>query len=108
MLIYIYIICGTMARTKQTARKALVGIQRIQFATKTVVQRARNNKAGNVSDSESIADFVNTQQFSLKFDDQDKCEKEAVEIKLHACKNCEAYFTSQSSILSKEEYKNKK
>lgn len=27
---------------------------------------------------EELDNFVNTQQFSLRFDDQDKCEKEAV------------------------------
>ena len=48
---------------------------------------------------------MNTQQFSLKFDDQDKCEKEAVETPLHLCKTCGAYYTIQSSILSKDEYK---
>lgn len=51
---------------------------------------------------------MNTQQFSLNFEDQDKCEKEAVEAALHTCKNCGAYFTIQASTLSKDQYKVKK
>ena len=55
-----------------------------------------------------MSDFVNKQQFSLKFDDQDKCEKTAGEYKMYSCKNCSAYYTSQSSILKKIDYKKNK
>lgn len=66
-----------MARTKQTARKTMVNQRpRAQLVAQRI---CRLSSPGPVSaplqaeQSEELEDFVNTQQFSLKFDDQDKC-----------------------------------
>ena len=55
-----------MARTKQTARKTCAS---------KVPRRQINNTGLQLPQEPSN---VNTDQFSLKFDDQEKCEKEAV------------------------------
>ena len=47
---------------------------------------------------------MNTNQFSLRFDDQEKCEKEATDHEMHRCENCESFLTSQSQITKKAEY----
>ena len=65
-----------MARTKQTARKTTIqAVPRAQLIAKA---KKRAGKAGSAPDDddeeiESMSDIVNTQQFSLKFDDQEKC-----------------------------------
>ena len=49
-----------------------------------------------------------TDQFSLRFDDQEKCEEKAVEADIHRCEACEAILTSQSEIISNDAYKGMK
>lgn len=73
-----------MARTKQTARKTLVS-SAPRFTGrgkggmgagrgKVGCRRVSGSALGHHSESEeSISEIVNTQQFSLKFDDQDRC-----------------------------------
>jgi hypothetical protein len=87
-----------MARTKQTARKTMI--------TQTVPRRTVFHPVEGMKEE---ADQVigNTQQFSLRFDDQDKCESQAVENKLIACRVCGVYCTAQSTILSLSDYKQK-
>jgi hypothetical protein len=51
---------------------------------------------------------LDTQQFSIKFDDQAECEKKAVTSKFLRCGECEAILTGQSKILTKTEYENLK
>ena len=73
-----------MARTKQTARKCLVQMvpRKHLVATKCArksapIQKLRKPNNNNISESDSESDrednIVNNQQFSVKFDDQDKC-----------------------------------
>lgn len=68
-----------MARTKQTARKAMVGkCPRAQLVAQRVCRKSQpvaGSAPAHMEEEEELEDFVNTQQFSLKFDDQDKCEK---------------------------------
>ena len=60
-----------MARTKQTARKSVAQmVPRRQLVAQKIARKAvkaRNNE------SDSEPEDANTQQFSLKFDDQEKC-----------------------------------
>jgi hypothetical protein len=42
---------------------------------------------------------INTQQFSVKFDDQDDCEKKCIEANRIECLDCGAILTAQSSII---------
>ena len=62
-----------MARTKQTARKSWVSkTPRKQIMRK----RARTMPNGTIVQEEveeDMDEIANTQQFSLKFDDQEKC-----------------------------------
>ncbi len=86
-----------MARTKQTARKTLIPAVRARtmgvggigkVGCKRIAQSSRPAGSDSDSDSGSSDNFVNTQQFSVKFDDQEKCEAAAVETALFMCKNC--------------------
>ena len=106
-----------MARTKQTARKCLVPqmIPRMQLVAQKCARKSapihklRKRNQPNVSDSESDSEqedaIVNNQQFSVKFDDQAKCEEQAIEAEFVFCTNCEAILTSQSKLLTHAEYK---
>lgn len=53
-------------------------------------------------------DVLDTQQFSIKFDDQAECEKKAVKGEFKRCGECEVILTAQSKILSQTEYENLK
>lgn len=61
-----------MARTKQTARKTMaMKAPRAQLKEKKIKKGGPKNKAMNDLESESDQDdVINTQQFSLRFDDQ--------------------------------------
>lgn len=78
-----------MARTKQTARRTCAG-----KAPRRIVN-------SGIEIEESSQKAANTDQFSLKFDDQEKCEKEAVSHEMRRCDKCEAFLTAQSLIIKK-------
>lgn len=69
-----------MARTKQTARKCMAQVvPRRQLVAQRVARLSGPIVGASIPPvEEELDNFVNTQQFSLRFDDQDKCEKEAV------------------------------
>ena len=68
-----------MARTKQTARKCLVSsVARKSIASKGVrkmkkIQKGRRSRSESSDSENDDGHVVNNQQFSVKFDDQDKC-----------------------------------
>ena len=82
-----------MARTKQTARRTCAN----------TAPRMPTNTGGGMNNMEP-ENNANTDQFSLRFDDQEKCEKEATDHEMHRCENCESFLTSQSQITKKAEY----
>lgn len=99
-----------MARTKQTARMAYVGKGCVGGkGAKGKVGGGKGDRGGKVAKSSSPAadedhPGVSTQQFSVKFDDQPKCEQQMVEGKLITCTNCPAILTAQNKIHTVEEY----
>ena len=94
-----------MARTKQTARKTTVQmVPRAQLIKKMKKRTLESGRVVEEEVEEELDEIVNTQQFSLKFDDQKKCEEGAVEQPLIACKGCQAYYTIQSEVTLKTEY----
>ncbi len=45
---------------------------------------------------------INTEQFSVKFEDQPECERRSVEYRVVECKGCSAFLSSHSQIIEGE------
>lgn len=58
-----------MARTKQTARKAVIPQRNPRISAQVIGGQQRSRSASEEKHDKQI----NTQQFSVKFDDQIKC-----------------------------------
>ena len=53
-----------------------------------------------LAESDEEKDLLDTQQFSVKFDDQAECEKKSVKNEFLRCLDCSAILTTQSKILT--------
>jgi hypothetical protein len=94
-----------MARTKQTARySTAMAVPRRQI-------RKANPRKGSRSRSPSEESHrsaeINTQQFSVKFDNQKECESKAIPFKVIECPKCGAFLNSLSVIIEKEARKSR-
>lgn len=97
-----------MARTKQTARYAVAR----PVPRRQIIQAAgRANRSKSRSRSPSAesqrSNDINTQQFSVKFDNQKECEAKAIPFIVVECPKCGAYLNSHSVIIEKESRKSR-
>lgn len=96
-----------MARTKQTARCAIVQKgPRVPMQARgsmgTFKNRRRSRSSSPDIEAEEENDHINTQQFSVKFDDQPACEQKSLKYSIVECKNCHAFISSFSKIEEKK------
>jgi hypothetical protein len=96
-----------MARTKQTARCSIVqkdsrGAKQPMGSMATFKNRRKSRSSSPEIDAEEENGHINTQQFSVKFDDQPACEQKSLKYSIVECKTCHAFLSSFSKIEEKK------
>ena len=87
-----------MARTKQTARCSLV----TPAPRRAPIKKSRKSGKGRQRSASAESVDINTDQFSVKFEDQPECEKRAIDFKVVECSRCGAFLNSHSRVVEPE------